>query len=122
MTGTSGEAALSWSACDFKVEIVAEVVVNNRVDFVRDGAKNEIVLNVVPSQPAGTTFVRTCSVVGGGCDDYEDLRLIGRMGNGYWELAASWANPDEPDGPAMRAWRERRFAGLMVNEWRNAAG
>ena len=120
LNGTSREAELSWSACDYTSQVLAEVEAGNRAAFVRDGAKNES-LGLVPTQPAGTTFIRICPVVGGGCDDDEELRLVGRVGNGWWEIVARWANPVEPDGPAMRASREQRFARLMADEWRSAA-
>lgn len=118
--GRSGEATLSWTACEFTSEVFADVVTRNVAASVRDGATNETRMGLVSSQPVGTAFVRTCFVVDG-CDYSEDLRLIGRLGSGYWELFATWVNPDEADGPATRASREQRFAQLMVHEWYRAA-
>ena len=116
LNGASREADLFWSACDYTSQVLADVEAENRAAFVRDGAKKERVLDLVSSQRAGTTFVRICPVVRGGCDDEEELRLIGRVGNGWWEIVARWANPVEPDGPAMRASREERFAQLIADD------
>ena len=112
LVGATGKVQLTWLSCPSTLALLADLAIADAI-MRAPGHQHNTVLTDVQSLPPGTTLFRTCLDLGD-CSSGETLTLIGRKGNGFWEVRADYSiTATSPD--------ETTVANVLASEWKKSS-